>query len=143
MNARVAFSTVALVALTACATHRDALYSFSISGQVLCTGRCRDPGAVELRVIDSGLDYRRAQQRFVIARRDVPVGDPFAFEVDYFWGRTSLPGRRTDSGRIVLEAVAPGCRSVPQEIDLDTVPHQDGRFLLEGQQMQLECSGRD
>ena len=46
---------VALAGLTACATHKDLLYTFTISGSVKCSGQCDEIGPVSVRALDTGL----------------------------------------------------------------------------------------
>ena len=132
-------SALTAAMLAGCATHKDLLYTFTATGQVACTGSCGGVREISVRVVDTGLDYKRKKARFEIAAHPAVIGNPFRFDFDYFWGYTKMAGVQPPRRLVTIEALAPGCRAAPKEFDLDTVPQEDAHFTLMAQTLTVEC----
>lgn len=136
----ISIAALCLVILSGCAVHKDLLYTFTAVGHVACIGACDSRREVKVRVVDTGLDYKRKKMRFEIAGHITTVGVPFRFDFDYFWGYTGVSGGRRPSRLVTVEALADGCESASLELNLDTVQQQDAHFTLAANSLVIECA---
>jgi len=130
-----------LTGLSACVTHKDLLYSFTLSGTVVCSGVCASTHGLTLRLLDTGLDYKRKNSQYELINKPAIFGESFRFDADYFWGYSKVGGVPPPKRLVTIEVVAPSCALVRREVDLDSVPSDDAHFVLDIGVLELECGG--
>ena len=126
--------------LAGCAIHKDFLYTFTATGRVSCAGPCAEVTAIVVRVVDTGLDYKRRHARFEIAKHPTVIGEPFMFNFDYSWGYTKFAGTQRPRRVVTIEALAPGCRTAVMEMNIDAEPNEDAHFTLEASNLTIDCT---
>lgn len=126
--------------LAGCATHKDLLYTFTAVGEVACVNACEEPKLAVVRIVDTGLDYKRKHVRFEIGSQEVSVGDSFRFDSEYFWGYTKISGVKRLRRSVTIEVVAPGCQTASVVFDLEKVRQDKAHFTLEANVLALVCT---
>ena len=121
--------------LFGCATYKDFLYSFAISGVVECHD-CNSKVA-KLSLVDVNLDSVRSKDHYIFYQADIALNEYFIVNRDYLWGTDK---KSMDDQKVMIIIDAPHCESFHKVFDLAELAKQQGEFKLDAGVVTLTCS---
>ena len=141
---RTCIPLILCAATAGCASdHIDIRSSYRLTGVIQASSA--EPASAtrnaRLTFRDLALDDTRRPEQRIIASRDLPLGEPFDFVEDYFWGITvsdidEIPAVDDD---LVIEIGLEGCRPWRMTFSTSALPLEDGTLRIPLGKVFLDC----
>ncbi len=141
---RICIVLTVCAAVAGCAGHHvDILSSYRLTGIIEAPPAETASGSRNARLTfrDLALDDTRRPEQRIIASRALPLGEPFDFVEDYFWGVTvsdinDIPAVDED---LVIEIDVEGCRPWRMTFSTSALAYEDGTSSIRLGEVSLVC----
>jgi len=128
---------VIVLLLSGCATHRDFLSTFRVTGTIDTNSATSPVSEVEVILVDLLMDDSRPESARQISRSLLAANERFTIVSSYHWGSS-----RSDphgSAILGLRVVAVGCSPVERRVRIAQLPREQRQVLVELGMTPLQC----